>query len=731
MSSRWLVLVAVLVVVISFFAFDLQQYFTLEYLKSSQAELTGRLEQNPLEFAAMFFLGYVAVTALSLPGAAIMTLAAGALFGLIWGVVLVSFASTIGATLAMLLARFVFREHVKARFEKQISRIDEGIDREGAFYLFTLRLVPLFPFFAINLAMGLTKISVPVFFVVSQVGMLAGTVVYVNAGTQLADIEALGDVASFGLIASFTLLGVFPLIAKKIVDIIRARRVYRDFSRPAVFDRDVVVIGAGSGGLVAALIVATVKGKVTLIEKNKMGGDCLNTGCVPSKSLIRSAKLAADIQRGPALGFKAMQPEFDFKEVMDRVHRIIATIEPHDSVERFQGLGVDVRLGEGVVRSPFEVEVNGEVITTRNIIVATGAEPFVPPIEGIEQVDYLTSDNLWSLRDLPDRLIVLGGGPIGSELAQSFSRFGSRVTQVEALAQILPREDPEIAGMMMTSFASDGVDVRVNHMAEAVESANGEHCLVVRNRETEAVDRIPFDKMLVAVGRRANATGIGLDALGVEIRGNGTIAVDDYLRTNIPNIFAIGDAAGPYQFTHTASHMAWYAAVNALFGDVWKFAVDYSVIPWATFTSPEVARVGLSETEAAEQGISVQVTTFDVSELDRALADEEAHGVVKVLTPPGKDRILGVTIVADHAGDLLAEFVLAMKHGLGLNKILGTIHVYPTLAEMNKFAASEWRKANKPDRLLELVGRYHSWRRGEGPVPFEAPAPADVSADHG
>lgn len=721
-KTQGLILAAVIVLIGVFFAFDLQQYLTLDYLKSQQANLDQLVSENPIRAAGLFFLVYVAVTGLSLPGAAIMTLAAGAIFGLFWGVLLVSFASTIGATLAMLIARFVLRGWVESRFSRQLRGINEGIEREGAFYLFTLRLVPLFPFFAINLVMGLTKMPVTVFFIVSQIGMFAGTIVYVNAGTQLAAIESLGDIASFGLIASFTLLGLFPLIAKKIVDIVKARRVYDVWEKPEVFDRDVVVIGAGSGGLVAALIVATVKGKVTLIEKNRMGGDCLNTGCVPSKSLIRSAKLAADMERGPALGFRRMRPEFDFADVMDRVHRIIKTIEPHDSVERYQSLGVDVRVGEGRVVSPFEVEVNGEVITTRNIIIATGAEPFVPPIENIEQVDYLTSDNLWSLRERPERLIVLGGGPIGTELSQSFARLGSAVTQVEAVDRILNREDPDVSELVAAKLESDGVNIMTGHMAVAVECDGDAQFLIVKDVDTDERVRLPFDKLLVAVGRKAHVKGFGLEDVGVQISDRGTVSVDRHLATNIPNIFAIGDVAGPYQFTHTASHMAYYAAVNALFGTFWKSAVDYSVVPWTTFSAPEVARVGINETEAKSEGIKYEVTRFDIGGLDRALADEEAHGFVKVLTPPGKDRILGVTIVADHAGDLIAEFVLAMKHGLGLGKILGTIHVYPTLAEMNKFAASEWRKAHKPEAVLDLIGRFHSWRRGEGFVKFSSPA---------
>ena len=705
-----LILVVVIVAVIgAYFAFDLGQFLSLEYIKAEQAELQKLVGAHPFYAGASFFLIYIAATALSLPGAAIMTLVAGAMFGLGWGLLLVSFASTIGATLAMLVSRFILRDQVQTRLGDRMEKINRGIEKDGAFYLFTLRLVPAFPFFAINLLMGLTSIPIVTYFFVSQVGMLAGTAVFVNAGTQLAQIDSLAGILSPSLIASFVLLGVFPLIAKKIIDVVQANKILRQYPKPKSFDCDVVVIGAGSGGLVAALIVATVKGKVTLIEKHKMGGDCLNTGCVPSKSLIRSAKLVHDMHRGDALGVRSQKLEFDFASVMERVQRIIKTIEPHDSIERYTSLGVDCETGVGKVLSPYEVEVNGKVITTKNIIIAAGAGPLVPPIKGIDQVEYLTSDNLWDLREQPGNLVVLGGGPIGTELSQAFSRLGTKVTQVEALDRILSREDSEISEMMKQHLEGEGVNVQVNTMATAVEVDGDDKYLIVDSKGKEG--RIPFDHLLVAIGRKANVTGYGLEELGVEISPRGTVAVDEYLRTNFPNIYAIGDVAGPYQFTHTASHMAWFAAVNALFGSFKKFAVDYSVIPWTTFTSPEVARVGINEAEAIEKGIDFEVTTYDVSGLDRALTEEEAFGLVKIITPKGKDKILGVTIVADHAGDLLAEYVLAMKHGLGLGKILGTIHTYPTMAEMNKFAASEWRKAHKPDWALDIAEKFFKWRR--------------------
>ncbi len=712
-ASRWIALVAVVALLSAFFYWDIGAYLTLENVKAEQARLQSLLEANPVQFVAGFFLVYVLATALSVPGAAtLLTLLAGAIFGLGWGLLLVSFASTIGATLAMVLARWLFREQIEKRFARQLKVINRGIEKEGALYLFTLRLVPAFPFFAINLVMALTRMTVPVFFIVSQVGMLAGTAVFVNAGTQLGQISQPGDVLSIELIGSFVLLGIFPLIAKRIVDFVKARKVYQGYDKPSSFDTDMIVIGAGSGGLVSALIAATVKARVTLIEKNKMGGDCLNTGCVPSKTLIRSARHVYDNRHGSTLGFSDVDVDVDLRPVMDRVQRVIKEIEPHDSVERYESLGVDCETGEGEIVSPWHVKVNGKTISTRNIVIATGAEPFVPPIENIDSVDYLTSDNLWALEELPGRLVVLGGGPIGTELTQAFARLGSKVTQVELLPNIIPREDEEFSAMVQLQLELEGVDVLTGHKAESViTEADGSRALRVVDGDGNRKN-VPFDKLLVAVGRRAHTKGFGAEALGIELNPNGTIAVDEYLRTNYPNIFAIGDVAGPYQFTHTASHMAWFASVNALFGIFRKFRVDYSVIPWATFCSPEIARVGVNETEAEEQGIEYDVATYDLAGLDRGLTEEAAHGLVKVLVAKGSDRIIGVTIAAEHAGEMIAEYVLAMKHGIGLNKILGTIHVYPTYMEANKFAASEWRKSNKPEWALEIAEKFHTWRRG-------------------
>ncbi len=711
--SKVLLLLLIIVLIASFFIFDLNQYLSLDFLKQQQTKIEAYRSEYPVLTIAIYTAIYIAVTALSLPGATILTLAGGGVFGVVWGTVIVSFASTIGATLAFLAARFLFRDAVNARFGARLKSVNEGIDRDGAFYLFTLRLVPVFPFFMINLIMGLTKLKIWTFYWISQLGMLAGTVVYVNAGTQLAKLDSLAGIFSPALLGSFALLGVFPLIAKKIIDSIQERKVYKPWNKPDKFDNNLIVIGGGSGGLVTSYIASAVKAKVTLIEKHKMGGDCLNTGCVPSKALIRSARYLSQIKRCKEFGIKMAKVEFDFSDVMERVHKVIKTIEPHDSIARYTELGVDIVEGEAKITSPWEVQVKTadgvKTLTTRSIVIAAGARPFVPPIPGLDQVEPLTSDNIWNLKELPRRLLVLGGGPIGCELAQSFARLGSQVIQIEMLPRIMMREDSEVSEAVMAKFKLENIDVRVGHTAKEFIIEKGEKIMVAEH-EGQSI-KIPFDQVLVAIGRTANVSGYGVDELGIALSPRKTIETNAFQETNYPNIYACGDVAGPYQFTHTAAHQAWYATVNALFGQFKRFRTDYSVIPWSTFTDPEVARVGLNEQDAKEQGIAYEVVRYDIDDLDRAISDSEAHGFVKVLTRPGKDKILGVTIVGEHAGDLLAEFVLAMKHGLGLNKILGTIHIYPTMAEANKYVAGVWKKKHTPKGVLKWLGHYHAWRR--------------------
>ncbi|OIP24394.1 MAG: pyridine nucleotide-disulfide oxidoreductase [Comamonadaceae bacterium CG_4_9_14_0_8_um_filter_60_18] len=705
------------ILIFGFFALDLNQYLTLQGMKASLGQFEALRAAAPLKVGLAFFVVYVLAAALSLPGAAILTLAAGALFGLGVGTLIVSFASSIGATLAFLASRYVLRDVVQQRFGDRLKAIDAGIAKDGALYLFTLRLIPVFPFFLVNLLMGLTPIRTLSYYWVSQLGMLAGTLVYVNAGTQLAQINSLSGIVSPGVLMSFALLGVFPLVTKKILAFMQSRRVYAKWSRPKTFDRNLVVIGGGAAGLVTSYIAAAVKAEVTLVEAHKMGGDCLNYGCVPSKAIIKSSRIAQQMRHAENYGLEATTPTFSFAKVMARVHQVIAAVAPHDSVERYSALGVEVLQGYATVVDPWTVEIKlnaggTQRLTTRAIVIATGGRPFVPPLAGLDEVGFVTSDTVWEtfakLDVPPQRLVVLGGGPIGCELAQAFARLGSHVTLIGRNPRLMPREDAEVSELARTAFEADGMTVLTGHKTVRCEREGARKFIVVEH--AGQTQRIEFDQLLCAVGREARLEGYGLEALGIETRG--TVVTNAYLQTLYPNIYAAGDVAGPYQFTHVAGHQAWYAAVNALFGDFKSFKADYSVIPWATFIEPEVARVGLNELEAKEKGIAYEVTKYGIDDLDRAIADGTAHGFVKVLTVPGKDRILGVTIVGEHAGDLLAEFVLAMKHGLGLNKILGTIHTYPTLAEANKYVAGEWKRAHAPQKVMAWLEGFHAWRRG-------------------
>ncbi|EIS3743059.1 FAD-dependent oxidoreductase [Aeromonas hydrophila] len=716
MSGSRLLLVLVMGCLIgAFFAFDLGHYLSLPQLQARQAELAALVDRHFVSAALLFVAVYVVSTALSLPGASLLTLAGSAVFGVAWGLLLVSFASSIGATLAFLSARFLLRDWVERRFGDKLASLQAGMKKEGALYLLSLRLIPIFPFFLVNLLMGLTPIRVSTYYWVSQLGMLPGTFVYVLAGSELANLTSTGNILSPGLMVALTLLGLMPMLLKGLQRRLALHRLHAPYRKPTHYDYNLLVIGAGAGGLVTSYIAAAVKAKVALIEKHKMGGDCLNSGCVPSKALIRSARFAAEQRRANELGFGPSQASADFAAVMERVTRVIKEVEPHDSVARYEGLGVECIEGEARLVSPWEVEVNGQRLASRHIVLATGARPLVPTLPGLEQVPWLTSDTLWQLRSAPRQLLVLGGGPIGCELAQSFALLGVPVTLVELSDQLLPREEREVAELLAEQLARDGVRVLTGWRAERADylpAAEGDLPIRLQLRRGDETQTVAGDQLLLALGRVANVSGFGLEALGVELTPRGTVAVDGFLATNFPSILAVGDVAGPYQLTHAAAHQGWYAAVNALFSPFKRFRADYRVMPAAIYTTPEIARVGLNQKEARAQGIPFELTRFELAELDRAIADGERQGFIEVLTVPGKDQILGATLVGTHAGERIAEFVLAMRHRLGLGKILATIHAYPTLMEGNKYLAGEWRRARQPATLLALLTRYHRWRRG-------------------
>ncbi len=711
MNITRIILIALIALAIGgYFLFGLDNYLTLNYVQAQFTEILQFRDENFTLTALIYFSVYVIIAALSIPGAAIFSLLGGAIFGLVWGIVIVSFASSIGATLAFLVSRLLFRDWVQNRFGKYLAPINRGIEKGGNFYLFSIRMVPLFPFFLVNLVMGLTPIRTISFYIVSQAGMLLGTAFYVNAGSELGQVNSLSELMSGSVVFSFALLGLFPLIARLLVKTIQTRSIMRNHAKPVRFDANVVVIGAGSAGLVAALIVARAKAKVILIEKNKMGGDCLNTGCIPSKSFIRSGRIMSYIRRANEFGLENADADVNFANIMARIEEIIATIEPHDSVERFTSLGVECLLGEARIESPYTVTVNDRTINTRSIVLATGARPLVPSIPGLEDIDYLTSDTVWSLQELPRRLLIVGGGPVGCELSQAFHNLGSEVTQVDLSSRLLPREDPEVSKVVMDKFMGQGIKVLTDHKLARFGIEEGQPFLKARHQGGEV--RVDFDKVLIAIGRKPNVEGFGLENLEIPLTSQGGIEVDDAMRSAYPNIYACGDVVGFYQFTHMASFQAWFAALNALAGALWKFRANHNVVPWATFIDPEIARVGLNEQEATDRNIDYDITHYDMGLHDRSLADGEAHGFIKVLTAPGKDKILGVTIVGYHAGELIGEFIFAMTHGMGLKKIAKVTHIYPTLLEGNKFAANNWRRANLSEKYFPIMEKYFRWKRG-------------------
>ncbi len=709
MKSRWWVLILIALLIGLFFSFDLGRFFTLEALKEQRDALQQAYRADPLQVMGAYGVIYIVMAALSLPGATVMTLAGGAMFGLWIGIPVVLVSATIGATLAFWVSRYLVRDTVRRYFGDRLETINRGLERDGVFYLFSLRLVPAFPFFLINVLMGLTTLRSTTFFWVSGVGMLAGTAAYVNAGTQLAAVSQLSDVVSPGLIISFSVLALLPWLARWSIERVRIRRLYARWPKPRQFDRNLIVIGAGAAGLVSAYVAAAARAKVTLIENRAMGGDCLNYGCVPSKALIRTASFLQQAKNSATLGIAQTNVEYDFADVMARVQRIVKTVELHDSIERYTQLGVEVVQGKATITSPWAVHVNEQTLTTRAIVIATGARPLVPEIPGLDRIPYYTSETLWTLTKRPERLVVVGGGPIGCELAQAFARLDCRVTQV-VRSNLLPREDADVGAVVKIALQGDGVSILTQTQTVRCETVGNVHNLVVLSNDG-VEHTLPFDALLCAVGRVPRIEGFGLEELGIPISSTGTVETNAWLQTVYPNIVACGDVAGPYQFTHTAAYQAGYASINALFGTIKRFKADYSVIPWATFTDPEVARVGLSEDEATARGIGFEVTRFNLADLDRAITDEAAQGFVKVLTVPGRDRILGVCIVGAHGSDLLAEFVLAMKHDLGLNKILSTIHAYPTWSDANQLVAGEWKRAHLPLWMQEWVKKYHAKRR--------------------
>ncbi len=709
-ASRLLLLGILAAAVAAFFTLDLGQYLTLESIKANSGALHAKVQAYPWWSRSLFFIVYALLTALSFPGTVVLTLLAGALFGLLEGTLLVSLASNFGAVAAMLISRFLLRDWIQRRFGKQIAGINRGLARDGAFYLVSLRLIPIVPFVLLNPALGLTRVGLWTFWWTTQLGMLPGHAIYVNAGRQLVRIDSLSGILSPGMITTLVLLAVFPLVATRLLTSYKARLAYRGWRRPKHFERNLVVVGGGTGGLATARIAASLCARVSLLERERLGGVAMHEGGVPARALRRQANRLHGLRSDPRVA-SSLDVAGGFSQAMDDMQRLTRAAMKSASSEHYARLGVEVIMAEGRLSSPWTVEAGGRSLSSRAIVIATGSRPCVPPIAGLEAIEPLTCDNLWDLREPPGRLLVLGGGAGACEFAQSFQRLGCQVTLVSERETLLEQEDPEAAGVVLAALRADGVELQLGLAPLRVE-VDGDECLLVCRRGEEGEQALPFDRLLLALGQHADIRGLGLDELGLRCGEDGSLEVDEYLTTRFPNIYAVGSVAGPYGAPHVAEHQAWYAAVNALFGDFKRFAVSERVIPRAVFTTPEVASVGLSEPEARAQGTEFDVTRVPLGALSGAIAEEAGEGFIKVLTERGKDRILGVSIVGEQASETLAGFVVAMKHKIGMNRLADTVHLGATLGDASRLLAETWQRQHRPLRLLRWAERLNRWRLG-------------------
>ncbi len=682
-------IVLIIVCVIAYYRLDGNQYLNLENIKLHHQELLSAYQQNPFSFSLFYFFVYVVLVALSFPGATVLSLAGGYIFGFIKGLLIINWASTIGASVAFLMARFFFKDFLQRKFHHTFLKINQGMDREGNQYLLTLRLIPIFPFFLINILMGLTNISFWRFFIVSLIGMLPGTAVYVWAGTTLQNVNSVSDIFTSKMITIFFLVGLIPIIQSKFLIYLKQRKNYLKFSKPKKFDYNLIVIGGGAAGLVNAYIAANLKAKVLLVEESNMGGECLNYGCVPSKALI-------------SLSNTKKYSKTNFAELKNEISNIIQSIAPHDSIDRYSNMGVDCEKGKANLISPFEIQINGKTFSGKKIVIATGAKPFYPTIDGLDKNKVFDYESVWKLEKLPDHLVIIGGGAIGCELALAFSKLGSKVSIIEQNA-VLASEDRDMVNHVLTGLRTSTINIFEN--CKIISVNHDENKIIFENENK--ITEIHFEHLLLACGKVGNTEAISSN-LNFDLDSRNYIVVNEYLETvKYRNIYACGDVNGLKQLTNAASHQAWYTSINALFGTWKKFRIEHDFIPHAVFIEPELARVGLNELDAKRKSIEYDLYLFDASDLDRNLIERNKLGKIKVLTIKNTDQILGVTIVGEAASEILAEFVLAMKYHLGLNKVLATSHIYPSFSEQNKYVAGVWKKNSVPKYIYKILKKYH------------------------
>lgn len=710
--QKYLILFLLILILILYYLFFPKEYLSLAFVKENINSIKNYVNYNYTTSALSYLIIYSLSSALAIPSALILTLSSGILFGLVPGILLTSLGSTLGAVLAFLISRYLFLDLFKSKFRNQYEQMDKEIKKNGNLHLLTLRLVPIFPFWLVNLLMGLSEISLWRYLFISFAGMIPATIVYVYAGLSLSSISELRDVISPSIFFSLLLLSILPYVLRAVVNYYLKKKLYRHYKKPRAFDYNLIIIGGGSAGLVTTFIARILKAKVAIIEKEKMGGDCLNTGCVPSKSLIKIAKIISYGKTPSSWGLKNINIDFSFEDIMNKIHSIIKEIEPHDSIVRYTQLGAECFLGQAQILSPWEVQIGEKIISAKYLVIATGARPIIPQIPGIESISPLTSENIWQLKKQPARLGILGGGVIAAELAQAFSRLGSSVFIIEESSRILSREDEDASGLIHEIFIKEGIKIYTSHTLKKCEKSGDEKILLCIDREGREISLV-CDQLFIAIGRKATTSGFGLEKIKLDLNDNGSIKVNEYMQTSLPNIFACGDVAGPFNLTHAASHQAWHTTVNALLGFIKMFKINYSVLPVCTYTDPEIATVGYSKAELIKKSIPFEETIFPMKDLDRAIIEGETCGFVKVFTPPNSDKILGVVIISAEASTMILEFTLAMKHNLGLNKILNTIHAYPGMGEANKYLAGRWKQRKSRLNLLKALERFHTFSRGK------------------
>lgn len=713
--TRIVIGLAVIAWLFAYFTFDLGQYFTLAYFRSQHAAIHAQYAEQPWYAALVFIVIYIPVAATSLPGGALMTLAAGAFFGALWGTVVISIASTIAATITFLGSRFWFRDLIQNKFSDSLRLINSGIERDGALYLFLIRLTPLFPFFVVNVVMGLTPIPTLTFIWVSQIGMIPVTAILVNAGTEVAALDDLSGLLSPGLVASLIFCGVLPLLGRKLAAYLRSRRLLRRYAKPKQFDCNLICLGGSKAAIVAANAAASMKAKVMLIAPPTKPDGALVSGDALSKELVRCAQFLFETHRAHQRGIRSVRTSCDLADLVAEVQRRIADQQRY-AAEWCSKHGITCISGEPMIVSPYAVKVRDRTLTTRSIVIATGSRMSIPIIAGIEKTNYYTADTLLALRVPPRRLLVVGGGSSGCELAQLFARLGSQVTLIETQQRLLASEDADVSELLLCQFQREGIDVRLGCLAQEFTVTEDRKALLYSRTggAQRTPERVEFDELIVACGRIADTHDIGLEALGISVGDDGTVDVDEHLQTVYPNIYACGDVAAPFRFSHGAMSEASYAAFNALFR-LKRYKVNYSLMPWSALTDPEIARIGINEQEAATRAITHETAQYSYDESpDRLTATHEGEGLIKALTVPGKDKILGVTIVGPNASQLIAEFALAMAHGIGLSKMRATRHPYTGMGGVQRQATVPgWAMSGQePIWLSRTLERFHTWQRG-------------------